>query len=125
MLGREQFVPQRIKLLQGGAGIRLGDVSILRPGRLPCPRENLGLTEHGAQLVDDRGLDLTRRHAAHGARSGAMLQHGLADVVTVQPPALAGMGRRERGALGTEQQPFQQRRNIGARMRVDGSPMRC
>ena len=102
------------KLLQGRAGVGLGDVVGVAACRLPCPRHDLGLAEHGAELVDDGGLDLARGHAADRAGSGAVLQHRLADIVAVEPVALAGMGRREGGAIGPEQQPLQQCGRIGA-----------
>ena len=114
LLGGEEFVPQRVELLQGRAGVGLGDVVGMRARRLPRARHDLGLAEHGAELVDDGGLDLARRHAADRARSGAMLQHRLADVVAVEPAALAGVGRRERRAVRAEEQPLQQRGRLGA-----------
>lgn len=43
-----------------------------------------------------------------------MLQHGLADVIAVEPAALAGVGGREGRAIGTVEQTFQQGRGLGA-----------
>lgn len=37
LLGREELAPQRIELLKGGTGVSLGDVVVMRSGRLPCP----------------------------------------------------------------------------------------
>lgn len=58
-----------------------------------------------------------------------MLQNCLADIVAVQPPAPAGVGRREGGAVGTAQQPLQQRGRLGPgpssalkRVNVSGDP---
>ena len=56
-----------IELLQRRAGVGLGDVVGVGARRLPCARHDLGLAEHGAQLVDDRRLDLARGHAADRA----------------------------------------------------------
>ena len=80
---------------RAAAGVGLGDVVGVGARRLPCPRHDLRLAEHRPQLVDDGRLDLARRHPAHRARSCAVLQHGLADVVAVEPVSLAGMGRRK------------------------------
>lgn len=88
LLGREEFVPQSVELLQGPASVDFGNVLRLVARRLPPARSDLRLAEHGAQLVDDGGFNLARRHAADRARSGAMLLHRLADIVPVQPPAL-------------------------------------
>ncbi|MCB9942779.1 MAG: hypothetical protein H6851_04035 [Geminicoccaceae bacterium] len=66
LFGGEQFVPQRIELLQGCSGVGFGDVGV-GACCLPLAHDNLGLAEDGTQLVDDGGLDLARRHAAHGA----------------------------------------------------------
>ena len=43
-----------------------------------------------------------------------MLQHGLADIVSIEPSAFSGVGWRKRRAIGPEQQPLQQRGRIGA-----------
>ncbi len=53
LLGGEELVPQRVELLQGGAGIGFGDVVGMGARRLPRPRHDLGLAKHRAQLVDD------------------------------------------------------------------------
>ncbi len=82
--------------------------------RLPRARHGLRLTEHGAKLVDDGGLDLARRNSADGAWPGTVLQPGLADKIAIQPVALAGMRRREGGVVRSEQQPLQQRGRLGA-----------
>ena len=114
LLGRKEFLPQRIELVQRGAGISLGDVVGMDASTLPRPGHDLGLAEHGAQLVDDGRLKLTRGHAADRARPSAMLQHRLADIVAVELAIIAGVRRREGGAIGPEQQPLQQRGRLGA-----------
>ena len=43
-----------------------------------------------------------------------MLQHRLADIVPVEPVALACMGGRERRTIRAVEQPFQQCGRIGA-----------
>ena len=93
LLGGEKFVPQRIELLECRASAGLGDSVVLRPRCLPRARDNLGLAEDGTQLVDDGGLDLAGRHAADGTHPRAALQHRLADIVAIKPPALAGVVR--------------------------------
>jgi hypothetical protein len=35
LLGREEFVPRRVELLQGGSGVGLGDLGAVRARRLP------------------------------------------------------------------------------------------
>lgn len=65
LLGGEKFVPQRVELLKRCAGVGLGEVVGMGAGGLPRPCHELGLAEHGAQLVDDGGFDLTCGHAAH------------------------------------------------------------
>ena len=57
LLGGEEFVPQRVELLQGRAGVGLGDVVGVGTRRLPCPRNDLWLAEHGAELVEKGLLD--------------------------------------------------------------------
>ena len=54
------------------------------------------MTEHGAQLVDDGGLDLTRGDAPDRTNSRPVLQHRLAHIVAIQPPALARVRRQKR-----------------------------
>lgn len=114
LLDREELVPQRVDLLQSRTGVGLGDVVGVGARRLPRPGHDLGLAEHSTHLVNNCGLDLPRWHAADGAGSSAMLQHRLTDVVAVQPPALAGVRRRECRAVGSEQQAPQQRGRLGA-----------
>ena len=63
LFGGEEYVPKRVELLQGRAGVGLGEVFGVGTCRLPGPRNNLRLAEHGAELVYDRALDLARRHA--------------------------------------------------------------
>ena len=62
-------------------------------------------------------LDLRRRHPPDRAGLRPALQHVLADVVAVEPVALAGVRRRHRRAGRPEDQPLQQRRRLrpGAR----------
>ena len=48
------------------ARLVLGDVILLRPRRAPRAYDDLRLPEDAAQLVDDRRLDLRRRHARPG-----------------------------------------------------------
>ena len=113
LLGGEELVPERIERLESVTDIGLDDVAVVRARRLPGAGHDFGLAEHGAELVDDGGLDLARRHAADRARPGAVLQHRLADVVAVELAALAGVGRREGGAVGAVEQPLEQRRRFG------------
>lgn len=40
LLGEEEIVPQRAKLLQGCAGVDLGDVVVVGAGRLTRPRDD-------------------------------------------------------------------------------------
>ena len=83
----------------------------------PGADDDLRLPEHAAQLLDDHRLDLGRRHPADRAGVAPVLQHVLADVVAVEPVALAGVRRRHRRAGRPEDQPLQQRRRLrpGAR----------
>jgi len=111
---REQFIPQRIELLDGCSSVGLGDPVAPRTRCLPCARDNLRLAEDGTQLVDDGGFNLASRHAADGTRPGAVLQNRLAEIVAVEPASLARMCRRERRAIGAEQQPLQKRGRLGA-----------
>ena len=78
------------------ARLVLGDVVLLGARRAPCADDDLRLQKHAAQLVDDRGLDLCRRHTPNRAGIRPLLQHVLADVVAVEPIALASVrgGRR-------------------------------
>ena len=62
-------------------------------GRLPSPGYDLGLAEHGAKLVDYGGLDLTCGDASDRTSSRPVLQHRLADIIPVEPFALARMRR--------------------------------
>jgi phage terminase large subunit-like protein len=93
LLGGKQFVPQGIQLLQSIAHRVFRQALDLRPRGAPCRHYDFGRPQHAAQLVDDGGLDLSRRHATHGAGLRALLQDGLADVVAIQPIATASMGR--------------------------------
>ena len=68
LLGGEEFLPQRVKVLQGLTGVCLGDLAILRPRGFPDARDDLGLAEHVAELVDDRGLDFAGRDATNRRR---------------------------------------------------------
>jgi len=67
LLGGKKFLPQRVELLQGRAGVSVSDIVVRAPSSLPCPGDDLGLAEHGAELVDDGGLDPARGHAANQA----------------------------------------------------------
>ena len=78
-----RFAPTQPVLLQGRAGVGLGDVVGVGPRRLPRPCNDLRLAEHGAELVDHGGLDLARGDAADRARPGTVLQHSLTDIVAV------------------------------------------
>ncbi len=114
LLGGEEFVPQRVELLECRAGVGFGDAVGVGTRRLPGSRNNLRLPKHGAKLVDDGDLNLACGHATNRTRPSSMLQHRLADIVAVQTPALAGVGRREGCAIGPKQQPLQQRGRVGA-----------
>ena len=46
------------------------------PRRAPGADDDLWLAEHSTQLVDDRGLDLRRRHPPDRASLWPLLQHG-------------------------------------------------
>ncbi len=48
-------------------GVGLGDLAVLRACRFPCARHDLGLAEHGAELVDDGGFDFARWNPADRA----------------------------------------------------------
>ena len=121
LLGREQLVPQRVELQQRLPHLVLGDVVLLGPRRAPRADDDLRLPEDAAQLVDDRRLDLRRRHPPDRAGIRPALQHVLADVVAVEPVALAGVRRRHRRAGRPEDQPLQQRR----RLRPGVAPSGC
>jgi hypothetical protein len=54
-------------LLQDHAGVGLGDIVGVVARRLPRPRNNLRLAEHGAELLYDGALYLARRHSADRA----------------------------------------------------------
>jgi hypothetical protein len=110
LLGREELVPARIELEQRLPRLGLGDVVALRPRRAPGSYDDLRLPEHGAELIDLRRLDRARRDPPDRAGLWPALQHVLADVVAVEPAALAGVGRRHRRSRRPEDQPAQQRR---------------
>ena len=95
-------------------GLGLVDLHSFLPGRLPRPRYNLWLAEHRAQLVDDGSFDLASGHSAHRARSGAMLQDSLADVVAVKSSALSGVGWRGGRSIRTVKQTPQQGGRVSA-----------
>ena len=105
LLGGKQFVPERIKMHQGCAGLGLGYFTVMGLGRFPCADDDLRLVEYGAQLVDHGRLDVTRRHAADRTGARTVFQHGLADVIAIQPVLLAGMAGRKRRPVRPEQQP--------------------
>ena len=67
LLGGEQLVPERIEPLQRLADVVFGQAFDLRPSGPPRGDDDLRRPQHAAQLVDDGGLDLGGRHAAHGA----------------------------------------------------------
>jgi hypothetical protein len=114
LLGREQLVPQGIELEQRLARRVVGDFVLLRAGCAPRANDDLRLPEDAAQLIDDRGLYLRRRHAANRARVWPTLQHILTDVVAVEPVALPRVRRRHSGAGRAENQTLQQRRRLRA-----------
>ena len=58
---------------------------------------------------------ISGRDLFDGAGLCAPLHDSLADVITIKPSRLAGVGRRHRGAIGSEQQPLQQRRRLRPR----------
>ena len=115
LLGGEQLIPKRI---QAAARLSRTSASVISPAwaraAFHVPATISGWRNTGAELLDDRRLDLARGHAADRARSGTMFQHRLTDIVAVEPVALAGVRRRERGPVRAEQQPLQQRGRVGA-----------
>ena len=113
LLDREERVPKWVELLQRLPRLVLGDVILLGPHCAPRADDDVGLPENAAQLVDDRTLDLRRRHATDRASLGSALQR----CRTVEPRALPGVRRRHGGTGRPEDQPLQQRRRLrpGAR----------
>ena len=100
-----KLVPQRIELRERLPRLDLGEVVLLGPGRTPRADDDLGLPEDAAQLVDQRRLDICRRHPSGRTRLRSALQHILADVVEVEPVALACVRRRHRRPGRSEDQP--------------------
>ena len=128
LLGREQFVPQRIEFHQGVPDFALGDAAVLFPARFPGGDDDLRRAKQAAELIDHRGLDLGGRQASDRASTPALLQDRLADIVAVELAALSGVGRRHGAAGRSEDQPLEQRRRLrcgSARLGCAGSPSRC
>jgi len=121
LLGGEDLVPDMIEMLHGTASDGFGYVVGLRTRGLPGARDDSRLTEHGAELVEDGGLDPARGHAADRARPGAMLEDGLADVVAVELAAVPGVRRREGVAVRPYSMPF---RSTGVLARVRTARLR-
>jgi hypothetical protein len=83
-------------------------VVVLHPRHTPGGDDDLRRSQQATQLVDDCGLDLGGRHAAHHPRRHAVLQQAGGNVVVVKPPALARVRRRQSATVGAEEYPRQQ-----------------
>ena len=118
LLGREQLVPQRVELQQRLPRLVLGDVVLLGPRRAPRADDDLRLPEDAAQLVDDRRLDLGRRHPPDRARLRPALQHVLADVVAVEPVPFRVCVGDMAAPVGPKISPFSSA-GVCARVRAD------
>jgi hypothetical protein len=114
LLGREQLLPQWIKLLQCLARLGLGQVGGVGLRGAPRADHHLRLLEERPHLVHHRGLDLARRDAPDRAVVVGALQHGLAHIIGVELPLLPRVCRRQRSSVRPVDQPAQQCRRLPA-----------
>ena len=118
LLGREQLVPERVEVLQGLPHLILAQAVDLRP----FAARHVPTTISGARSRPRTWSMTAASISAAGSRPtgqpavAPLLQHGLADVVAVEPAALAGVGRRHGAAGRAEDQPLQQGRRRGPRV---------
>src|SRR3954453_6932834 len=80
----------------------------------PCSNDDLWRLNEYAHLIDDGGLDFCGGHAADGACLRAPFDQASGDVIAIQSLAAARVCRREREAIGTEQQALERRHAIPA-----------
>jgi hypothetical protein len=69
LLGREQFIPERVEAVERLPDLSLSDLGIVLARRLPGADNDLGGLDESADLVDDRPLDLARGEPSLAKRS--------------------------------------------------------
>ena len=85
LLRREEVRLERVQLGKRLPYLTLGHILQFRLRGPPRCDDHLGRSQHRAKLIDDRCLDLCRRHSRHGAGTCSMLQDRLAHIVAVEP----------------------------------------
>ena len=117
LLGGEKLTPQRIEPFQRLAHLSLRNVPHGVPCRAPGAHDDLGRPQQTAQLIDDRGFDLARRHALDGTGCGVALQHVGRNIVAVELALATRVSGRHRRSGWPEDQALEQA-GICARVRM-------
>ena len=93
--GGKELCPGRIECYKRTAQLILRQTFTFRLGGAPRGLAQLRQVPHAANLLDDGGLDLSRRNSRHRAFARSVLQNCLADMVAVEQFALARVGWRK------------------------------
>jgi hypothetical protein len=93
--GGEEFCPARIECCKRTVRLILRQTFTFRLRGAPRGLDQLRQVPHAANLLDDGGLDLSRRNSRHRAFARSVLQNCLADMVAVEQIALARVGWRK------------------------------
>ena len=104
LLGWKQLVPDAVEVGERPAN-RVG----MQAGRPNCPRHNLRSPDQPSDMLDHGLVDRAGWHPPDRPVVLATLNGDGGDVVAIATPFLAGMLRRHRPAVGSEDQPAQQR----------------
>src|SRR4051794_22987319 len=114
LLRGKQLVPECREFGKRRADLLFADSAVMLACCFPGPHDDLWRLDEYAHLINDGGLDFCGGYAADGACLGAPFDHAGRDVIAVESLAAARVCRREREAIGTEQQALERRHAIPA-----------